>query len=199
MRWVKEDTAFQVLSWQSPITSGILITLIVAENLARDDPTLFMFCYCAKVPFPSTISRDLVMYAVTVLCTILSLVSELCVHMTIHIKQSRIEDRAGVSVFEIKDNNCQAVWQQRNVVSAGLNILQSASISRSQGLLESFCASSFCNFFLLGCTAAVGWPNCLGNLNKNFLANLATELLTHSVCDVWHRWELLKLYLIDLV
>ena len=34
---------------------------------------------------------------------------------------------------------------------------------------------------MLGCTAAVIWPTGLGNFDKNCLANLATELLTHSV------------------
>ena len=51
----------------------------------------------------------------------------------------------------------------------------------SQGLLESFCVSSSCNFFWLGCTAALVGPTSLGNFHKNCLANLVTELLTHSV------------------
>ena len=36
-------------------------------------------------------------------------------------------------------------------------------------------------FFLSDCTAAVVLPNGLGNFCKNFLANLAIKLLTHSV------------------
>ena len=36
-------------------------------------------------------------------------------------------------------------------------------------------------FFLPPCSAAAVWPNGLGNFHKNFLANLVTELLTHSV------------------
>ena len=35
-------------------------------------------------------------------------------------------------------------------------------------------------FFLLGCTAVVVRPTGLGNFDKKFLANLASELLTHS-------------------
>ena len=36
-------------------------------------------------------------------------------------------------------------------------------------------------FFLFGCIAAVLWPTSMGNFDKKILANLATELLTHSV------------------
>ena len=35
--------------------------------------------------------------------------------------------------------------------------------------------------FLRGCTTGAVWPSGLGNFDKNFLANLATELLAHSV------------------
>ena len=44
-------------------------------------------------------------------------------------------------------------------------------------------------FFLPGCTAAVVWPTDLENFDKNFLANLATKLLPHSV----HMWKLFPL------
>ena len=36
-------------------------------------------------------------------------------------------------------------------------------------------------FFCCGCTLAVVWPIGRGNFNKNFHANLATELVPHSV------------------
>ena len=89
--------------------------------------------------------RDLVMYTVAVLCTILSLVSELCVHVTVHVKQSRIEDRAGVSVHEIRSDLCQAQAavlnqrKKRNMVSASNKILH--------GILgedKSYCNYIFC-------------------------------------------------------
>ena len=60
-----------------------------------------------------------------------------------------------------------------------LKLLQSASIARSQGLLERKFLYKF--HFLLGCKEAALWPTCLVNFDKNFLANLATKLLTHSV------------------
>ena len=55
-----------------------------------------------------------------------------------------------------------------------LSQLQSVSIAQWQGLLESFCVS-------FSGTAALVWPTSLGNFRKNFLANLVTELMTHSV------------------
>ena len=65
-------------------------------------------------------------------------------------------------------NNLNLSW-------GNLHHIKSVSIARLQGLLYSFCASSSGNFFLV--RLHIG----LGNFRKNFLANLATELLTHSV------------------
>ena len=60
-------------------------------------------------------------------------------------------------------------------------LIQSASIAQSQGLLESFVEVLQAGGPYYNCGAVRQEENCQRNLHKNLLANLATELLTHSV------------------
>ena len=59
--------------------------------------------------------------------------------------------------------------------------VQIVSIARSQGLRNSFCVSSSGNFLCVWLHSSCSMAQRPGNFRKNFLTNLATELLMHSV------------------
>ena len=78
---------------------------------------MFGFSYCAKTPFPTHLSDELKVFSLYLCISFPCLVAELCTHIVILVKQTRIEARA--TVYEVKNNQLISRQRhQRNVVSA---------------------------------------------------------------------------------
>ena len=94
----------------------IYVDLDVDHSIAK--LCSFGSSYCAKTPLPTHLSDELYVLSVYLCISIPCLVAELCTHIVILVKQTRIEARA--TVYEVKKNNQLVSRQrhQRNVVSA---------------------------------------------------------------------------------
>ena len=96
------------------------MTLHIIENVLvlPDNPMLFHYSFCKKTPFSSDMFDSVIIIKMFLtIVTIPSLITEMCIHVTILVKQTRIESNA--SVYIVK--NAQLVSRQRhqrNVVSA---------------------------------------------------------------------------------
>ena len=109
------------LCWFSPILSGILSTFRLVENLFFNyDDFLFMhYRYCANMKFsPLQWSKfaDLIVVKMVACLSVLSFIAELCCHIVIYKKKTKIESRA--QVYEIRGSRLVSQMRhQRNVVS----------------------------------------------------------------------------------
>ena len=104
------------------------MTLHITESfvLYSGNPMLFHYSFCRKTPF----SRDLYenVNVIRIFLTVImipSVISEMCIHIAVLIKQTKIENSA--SVFIIKnDQHVSRQRHKRNVVSAMGNFLSFA-------------------------------------------------------------------------
>ena len=69
-------------------------------NKARRGHAVCTCSYCSKTPYDTEIFSSQVFPALSMCCMMVSLFAELCVHMAIFAKQTRIETRA--EVYEIR-------------------------------------------------------------------------------------------------
>ena len=121
MTILTEESVIKFLYWYSPVVSGLLTSLHICEGLFLfpDNPMLFYYSFCKKTPFPSDmINENAIVFKIYVTLFITpSLIAEMCSHIAILIKQTRIENNA--TVYMVKDD--QLVSRQRhhrNVISA---------------------------------------------------------------------------------
>ena len=121
MTIITEESVIKFLYWYSPVVSGLLTSLHIFEGLFLfpDNPMLFYYSFCKKTPFPSDmINENAIVFKIYVTLFITpSLIAEMCSHIAILIKQTRIENNA--TVYMVKDD--QLVSRQRhhrNVISA---------------------------------------------------------------------------------
>ena len=117
---VTEESVIRFLFWFSPVLSGILTTLHIIEGYFRfpDNPMIFFYSFCKKTSFPSDMINEIIVFKIYVtIFMIPSLIAEMCSHITILVKQTRIENKA--TVYMVK--NGRRISRQRhhrNVVSA---------------------------------------------------------------------------------
>ena len=131
--FINEKSVFKLLIWFSPLLSGIYSTFRIMENLVRyglGSPPLFYYSYCGKTPFPTNLINESKVYLVHGMICIVCLVSEIFCHITILVKQTKIESRA--NIYVLKDNKVVSTKRHhRNIVSA-VGHLASFFISMAQ-------------------------------------------------------------------
>ena len=98
---IKEESLISVLYWICPLLASLLTTCTMAENFVfnSDKPMLFFYSYCSKTPYDTDIFSNQIVPTLSMCCMMLSLFAELCVHMAIFIKKTKIETRAEVYEF----------------------------------------------------------------------------------------------------
>ena len=135
MTFITEENMIKFLYWYSPILSVLIMILHIIENFLRypTTPMLFYYSCCKKSPYPSNLIDDAMIFKIFVTLVMTpSLIAEMCIHISVLIKQTRIENKA--TVYIIKNNQrVSRQRHQRNVISAVGHFL-SFSIS----ILETF-------------------------------------------------------------
>ena len=115
--------------------SGLVMTLHTIESfvLYSENPMLFHYSFCMKTPFSKDLYGNVnVMRIALTVVMIPSVIAEMCTHIAVLIKQTKIENNA--SIFIIKnDQHVTRQRHKRNVVSAMGNFL-----SFALRLLETF-------------------------------------------------------------
>ena len=104
----------------SPVLSALLMTTHIIENFARypNNPMLFYYSFCKKSPFPSDLIDDAMTFKIFVTIVITpSLIAEMCIHIAVLVKQTRIENNATVYIVK-NDQRVSRQRHQRNVISA---------------------------------------------------------------------------------
>ena len=105
----------------SPILSAVLVTFLFAENISfhYDEDMFYHYRFCSNLPISFTdISKfaDLFTCQIFTCLSVFSLFAELCCHILIYEKKTRIESRA--QVYEIRGNQLVSQMRhQRNMVS----------------------------------------------------------------------------------
>ena len=120
MKWIKEESVVKFLYWYSPVLSGSFITLHMFESFVvyYDNPMLFYCSFCAKSPFPPELVDDVVIFKIFLILFITpSLIAEMCTHVAVFVKQTRIENRATVYIVK-NDQRVSRQRHHRNVISA---------------------------------------------------------------------------------
>ena len=99
---IKEETLIRVLYWACPLLASFLTTFTIAENFLfnSDDPMLFFYSYCSKRPYLTEMFSDQLFPKLSMCCMMFSLFAEMCAHMAIFVKKTKIETRA--EVYEIR-------------------------------------------------------------------------------------------------
>ena len=118
--FISEDGAMKFLYWYSPILTGLIMTLHIMESLMlhSDSPMLFHYSFCMKTPFSSELYDTVnVMRSVVALIMIPSMIAEMCLHIAVLLKQTRIENNASVYIVK-NDQQVSRQRHKRNVVSA---------------------------------------------------------------------------------
>ena len=115
-----EESIMKFLYWYSPVLSGILTTLHIIEGYFRfpDKPMIFYYSFCMKTSFPSDVINEVIVFKIYVtIFMIPSLIAEMCSHIAVLVKQTRIENKA--TVYMVKnDQRISRQRHQRNVISA---------------------------------------------------------------------------------
>ena len=104
----------------SPVLSALLMTTHIIENFVRypNNPMLFYYSFCKKSPFPSDLIDDVMIFKIFVTLVITpSLIAEMCIHIAVLVKQTRIENNATVYIVK-NDQRVSRQRHQRNVISA---------------------------------------------------------------------------------
>ena len=72
MRVIREESFVNVVLWFSPVLSGVIQTMHVAENFAffGDNPYLFHYSYCANTHFIPDVSSELLVLKVALSLTV---------------------------------------------------------------------------------------------------------------------------------
>ena len=179
---VTEENVIRFLLWFSPVLSGLLTTLHITENIVLfpDKPMLFYYSYCKKTSFPSDMINEIIVFKIYVtIFMIPSLIAEMCSHITILVKQTRIENKA--TVYMVKNN--QRISRQRhhrNVISAVGHFL-----SFALNLFETFLHINALYFFFDLETVTL-----IRNLNFFFLPSikfaiypLVETLFSETLCN----------------
>ena len=134
----------KILYWFGPILSGLLTSLHIIEGLVSfsDTPMLFYYSFCRKTPFPSDMIDEVIVFKIYVTFFMApSLVGEMCCHVSVLFKQTRIENKA--SVYLVKNNELVTRHRHhRNVISAAGHF-----ISFALNLLETFLHINALYFF----------------------------------------------------
>ena len=144
------------------------MTLHITESfvLYSESPMLFHYSFCKKTPF----SRDLYenvnfMRIFVTVIMIPSVIAEMCIHIAVLIKQTKIENNA--SVFIVKnDQHVSRRRHKRNVVSAMGNF-----ISFALRMLETFLVIH--TFYFINDLETL---NLIWNLSMFFIPSIAFSL-----------------------
>ena len=108
------------LYWYSPFLSGIIMIFHIVENFVRypSNPMLFYHSFCKKSPFPSDLIDDVIIFKIFVMIVMTpSLIAEMCIHIAVLVKQTKIENNASVYIIK-NDHRVSRQRHQRNVISA---------------------------------------------------------------------------------
>ena len=111
------------LSLFAPLLSAVLVIFLLAENiiLHYDEHLLFHYRYCSNIPITAAdMSKfgDLFICRLFTCLSIFSLMTELCCHVAIYVKKTKIESTAHGEVYEISGSQLVAqMTHERNVVS----------------------------------------------------------------------------------
>ena len=126
--FITEDGAMKFLYWYSPVLSGLIVTLNIIENLVlfTDNPLLFHYSFCKKTPFPADLFDNVTIIKIFVTIVFIpGLIAEMCLHIAVLVKQTKIENNASVYIVK-NDQQVSRQRHQRNVVSAVGHFLSSA-------------------------------------------------------------------------
>ena len=118
--FITEESIMKFLYWYSPFLSGLVMTLHIIENFVQfpGNPILFCYSFCKKSSFPSDFTDVNFIFKIFVIMIMTpSLIGEMCIHIAVLVKQTKIENNA--SVYIIKNgHHVSRQRHQRNVVSA---------------------------------------------------------------------------------
>ena len=120
MTFIAEESVMKYLYWYSPILSAMIMSLHIIENVVRypDTPILFCYSFCKKSPFPPYLFNEIVVFNSFVAFIMTpSLIAEMCIHITVLVKQTNIENRASVYIVK-NDQRVSRQRHTRNVISA---------------------------------------------------------------------------------
>ena len=120
LTFITEDSTVKFLYWYSPVLSGLIITLHIIENLVllSNNPMLFHYSFCKKTPFSSDLFVNVnIMKIFMAIVMIPSMIVEMCFHIAVLVKQTRIENNASVYIVK-NDQRVSRHRHQRNVISA---------------------------------------------------------------------------------
>ena len=138
VKLITEANIIKILYWYSPLLSALTMFLHIIESIFRffpNNPMLFYYSFCKKSPFPSDMIDDVVIFKMFVTIIMApSLIAEMCVHIAVLVKQTKIENNAEDFIVK-NDQRVSRQRHQRNVISAVGHSLSFALSMTETGLI----------------------------------------------------------------